>query len=84
MVIVLKVPLLMIMIFLLFYNMASKLVQFQSRNLLISLACPIILWRHADGAMNLLKIMHICKLVRDNIIGSWLECVHQVMDAPQK
>lgn len=21
--------------------------------------------RHADGAMNLLKIMHICKLVRD-------------------
>ena len=35
MVIVLKVPLLIIMIFfLVFYNMASKLVQFQSRNLL--------------------------------------------------
>lgn len=54
-----KSSFIIVMIFLLFYNMASKLVQFQSRNLRILLACPIILWRHADGAMNSLKCIYV-------------------------
>ena len=62
MVIVLKVPLLIIMIFfLLFYNMASKLVQFQSRNLLnYIIGVPHNLMEAcADGAMNSLKCIYV-------------------------
>ena len=37
------------------YNVASKVVQFQPSNLIMSSACSIILWTHPDDAVKPLK-----------------------------
>ena len=40
-------------------DLASKMTQFQSRNLSTSSARSIILWMHADDAMKALKCMSV-------------------------
>ena len=41
------------------YNVAGKVMQFQSSNLLTSSTCSIIIWMHADGKTKPLKCLSV-------------------------
>ena len=52
------------------YKMASKVMQFQPRNLLLSSACSVILWMHTDDALKPFE----CMSVSFQCVWVWCGC----------